>query len=121
MPIDVTSITRTCAICGEDFSVSLDPITGHILNSDIFYGGKIRFGVGQWAAYRYDGYDESKGEFILTRCNPLYKHYWYVFIDFLKTLFHRYTDVEYWECPKCNPNSTEYLGTRKDLDEWREG
>ena len=92
---------RECSTCGKKFDVEVDT-NGKILTKGVFYGGKIRFGVGMWAAYEFKGYDEKEGKIIHKRIIPWYKYVWYTLRDLKRLLFHQYKEVEYWECPECN-------------------
>ncbi len=84
---------QQCASCGKSFDVKLD-VKGKIL-TDCFYGGKIRMGIGMWAAYEW----LENGKF--KRITPWYKYVWFTLKDWWKLLRHDYIDVQYWECPSC--------------------
>jgi len=93
-------IERDCCACGKPFKILLDK-NGKILTEGVFYGGKIRRGIGMWSAYEWIGWDKEKQEPILKKCNPWYRELWYRLIDFKRLIFHQYEDIEYWECEKC--------------------
>lgn len=86
------TITRKCCVCGELFEINLND--EGLIPENVFYGGKYRRGVLDWPAYRMEG-----DRFI--RVLPWYKHYWRLFRDYVKILFHQYEEFDYWECPKC--------------------
>jgi hypothetical protein len=121
-------ITRTCAICGKDFEVELLEETTivypywHSWNfegsvpyiytkrkilTDCFYGGKIRFGVGNWSHSRAKQDEngnlvhDKDGLIIWEKCNPWWRELKYRLIDLKRTILHQYEDVEYWECSRC--------------------
>jgi len=121
----IIHITRTCASCGKDFDVELleeaivcyrwNNFIGSIpyinirykILTDCFYGGKIRFGVGNWSHSKAKQDENGKlihdkdGLIIWEKCNPWWRELKYRLIDFKRTLLHQYEDVDYFECPSC--------------------
>jgi len=118
---------RTCAICGKDFEVELEETTTisfpywhvwsfedfvpyvrtkHKILTHCFYGGKIRFGVGNWSHSKAKVDERGEmltkdGLIVWEKCNPWWRELKFRLIDLKRTILHQYRDVEYWECPKC--------------------
>jgi len=91
-------IERECCTCGEPFEIRVNWDTNKI-ETECFYGGVIRLGIGTYAVSRLD--ENPDGSIKFTRIIPLWKLIWYRLIDFKRLLLHQYIDAEYWECTKC--------------------
>ena len=98
-------IIATCSTCGEDFIVHLGE-NGRIPD-DVYYGGKMRFGVGDWCSSRAklnpDGslFKGEDGLIVWERIYPWYIELGFKAKDIVKTLLHMYKEFDYFECPKC--------------------
>jgi len=96
--ISTVFMLRNCVVCGKDFTVQIDDVSGKIL-TPCFYGGKLRLGIGTWCSHRLD--TNPDGSIKFTKILPWWKELWYRLIDLKRLILHQYTDVEYWECERC--------------------
>ena len=94
-------IKRDCVVCGKEFDIEIDDKTKSILTKDVFYGGVIRRGIGNWSQSKWEGM-KPDGSPNWVRVHPRWKESWYRLIDLKRLVLHQYTDIEYWECPPCN-------------------
>jgi hypothetical protein len=101
---------RECAVCGNKFDVKLN-IDNKIV-SDVFYGGVVRIGVGNWSKYEMIN-EDGKIYFkrIISRATELK----YRLLDLKKLILKQYKDVEYWECEDCKLKGDMEHGNTRNI------
>jgi len=100
-----TIFEATCAMCAKKFDVNIRYSDGKILTKNVYYGGVIVRGIGNWSSHEWIGWDDKKCEPILKKVHPWYREFKYRLIDWKRKTFGQYKEIEYWECPKCNRKS----------------
>jgi hypothetical protein len=87
--------------CGKTIDVTLDKKTKSILSGDWYYGTH-RKGIGCWGKYTLGTpHLKPDGNLNFVRCISRWKELKYRLIDFKRTLFHQYEDIEFWVCKDC--------------------